>query len=174
MESIDVWLFYAVNRGMSNPLFDVVMPVVTSTKTWYPIYALGILYLLWRGGKAGRWCAGALLLSIAVTDPLGTHVLKEAFQRLRPYQALGDVIQLVGSGGGSFPSNHAMNNASAALILSSYYRRLTWLWWSLAGLIAFTRVYCGVHYPSDVVGGAAIGAMIGWGLSSVVRRVAKL
>ena len=50
MESLDVWLFYAINHGWSNPILDVVMPVVTSSKTWLPIYAALIAVLLWRGG----------------------------------------------------------------------------------------------------------------------------
>lgn len=174
MESLDVWLFYAINRGWSHPVLDVVMPFVTSSKTWLPVYVVLIAGLLWRGGTRGRWCAATLLVSIALTDPLSTHLLKETIQRLRPYEVLGDVIKLVGSGGGSFPSNHALNNASAAVILSAYYRRFTWLWWTLAAVIGLTRVYCGVHYPSDVLGGLAIGALAGWGLSKAGTRFAGL
>ncbi|MBU3741038.1 MAG: phosphatase PAP2 family protein [Candidatus Kapabacteria bacterium] len=173
METLDIWLFYAINHGLSNELFDTVMPVLTSSRLWLPCYIAGILLLLWRGGTRGRWCAATLLVSIALTDPLSTHLLKETIQRIRPYEALGDVIKLVGSGGGSFPSNHALNNASAAMILSSYYRRYTWLWWTIAGIIGFTRVYCGVHYPSDVVGGLAIGTLAGYGLSKLSGRFAK-
>lgn len=161
---VDVWLFYAVNHGWSNPVFDAIMPVITNSRYWLPVYILGCLYLVVRQGGKGRWCTVTLVGTVVLLDQASAHFLKEAIGRLRPYDALGDVIQLVGSGGGSFPSNHAMNNAAAAVILSAFYPSLRPLWWSIAVVMAFSRVYCGVHYPSDVLGGMALGALVGWGV----------
>jgi undecaprenyl-diphosphatase len=160
MEAADVWLFYAINHGWSNAVLDTVMPFVTSTSTWRPIYALAILLLLWRGKRYGRICAVTLLVSVSLTDPLSNHFLKETIQR-------------VGSGGGSFPSNHALNNAAAAMICTLFYRRLAWLWWSVTILIGVSRVYVGVHYPSDVLGGLAIGAIAGLILGLLAKKLAS-
>lgn len=173
MEVVDIWLFYAINHGWSNPVFDTVMPFITATSTWRPIYAIAILLLLWRGKRYGRICAVTLLVSVSLTDPLSNHFLKETIQRLRPYDALGDVYQLVGSGGGSFPSNHALNNAAAAMICTLFYPRLAWLWWSVTILIGISRVYVGVHYPSDVLGGLAIGAIAGLILGFLAKKLAS-
>ena len=86
--NVDVWLFYAVNLGWANPVFDAVMPVVTNTAYWRPIYVVALLLLLWKGGVRGRWAAVTLIIMVAAFDPLSTHLLKETIGRLRPYDAL--------------------------------------------------------------------------------------
>jgi undecaprenyl-diphosphatase len=170
---LDTWLFYAVNNGWSNPVFDVFFAAITNTAYWRPVYVLGIVVLVWRGGAGGRWCAGALLVVAAVVDPLSSALLKETIHRLRPFEVLGSVHQLVGTGGGSFPSNHALNNAAAANILTAYYPRWKWLWISLAALIGLSRIYCGVHWPTDVLGGFAIGVLVGGGLVMLARYLQR-
>lgn len=159
---LDVWLFYAINHGWQNPVFDVIMPVITSTTFWIPIYVVGIGALLIWGGKRGRWCAVVMVVAIATLDPLSHNLLKETINRPRPYLSLGYVHQLVGSGGGSFPSNHAMNNAALAVILSSFYPMRKYWWIAIALAVCVSRVYVGVHYASDVLGGALIGASAAW------------
>jgi undecaprenyl-diphosphatase len=68
---------------------------------------------------------------------------------------------LVHCGGGkSFPSSHAANNFGAATILTYFYRKIAWIFFSLAALVAFSRVYVGVHYPFDVLAGAILGMAI--------------
>lgn len=179
--SVDVWLFYAINHGLSNPVFDFIMPLITTTRWWYPLYVIGIGYLLVRGwqqrtsmdGKNLLWCAALLLVAVAVLDQASHRLLKEVISRPRPYLVLGDVYQLVGSGGGSFPSNHAMNNAAAAVILSWFFPLKRWIFWGIAITIAFSRVYCGVHYPSDILGGAIIGAGAGFMFLAVARRLMR-
>lgn len=173
-QQFDTVLFYAVNHGLSNSFFDTIMPVLTSTAVWRPIYAAAILWLLIFGKAEGRWCALGLVVAVALLDPLSTHLLKEPIGRLRPYDVLPDAHQLVGSGAGSFPSNHALNNAAAAVIASSFYPRLRWVFWSLVFLIAFSRVYVGVHWVSDVLGGAAIGTIAGVGILWLLRKIINL
>ena len=158
---IDVWLFYAVNHGWANPLLDAVMPVLTNTAYWRPVYAVALIFLIWKGGVRGRWAAGTLIITVSLLDPLSTHFLKETIGRLRPYDVLPDVHQLVSSGSGSFPSNHALNNAAAATVLSFYYPHQTWIWVIIALTVGLTRVYCGVHWPTDVLAGFGIGTLAG-------------
>ncbi|MCX6140805.1 MAG: phosphatase PAP2 family protein [Candidatus Kapabacteria bacterium] len=176
--NIDVWLFYAINHGFSNDVFDLLIPIITTTKWWYPVYTIGVgwlLFMSWRQrhtveGRRYLWCVALLLLSVAILDQASHRLLKEVIQRERPYQALGLVHQLVGSGGGSFPSNHAMNNAAVAVILSWFFPRTWVIFWAVAISIAFSRIYCGVHYPSDVLGGLVIGAIGGWAAIAIARR----
>lgn len=174
----DVWLFHAVNTGLANPVFDAVMPVITNSRYWLPIYILGIGALVVAGvrgrttaeGRRLLWCAGLLLVVAVVFDKASNVFLKELIQRPRPYVDLDAVRQLVGSGGGSFPSNHALNNAAAAAIIGSLYPRWAWLAAGVAFVIGFSRIYVGVHYPSDVLGGFAIGAIAGLGLVRLAQR----
>ncbi|MBU3677997.1 MAG: phosphatase PAP2 family protein [Candidatus Kapabacteria bacterium] len=175
--SWDIQTFLLINEHLSNGLFDMVMPIVTTTKYWLPIFVASLGLMVLRGYRArdadGRRlivCTAMLVLSVAMADQLSHRLLKETIQRPRPYLVLSEVHQLVGSGGGSFPSNHAMNSAIIAMILSAFFPRLRTWWWSYAVLIGFSRVYCGVHYPSDVLGGYVIGIL--WALLMIhgVRR----
>lgn len=167
----DVWVFEVVNHYLTTSLLDTVMVAVTTTRNWYLVWAIGLVWLVWRGGVRGRWCAGTLVLCIALLDPLSNHLLKETIDRLRPYEVLPHVRQLVGSGGGSFPSNHALNTTAAATVLSAYYPQRTIVFGAIAVLVAYSRVYCGVHWPSDVLGGMVLGLMLGGGLVLLTRRL---
>jgi undecaprenyl-diphosphatase len=175
--SWDIHTFLFINEHLSNALFDVVMPIVTTTKNWFPLFfvSLGVMALRGyrnrtEGGTRHLACVVMLILSVALADQISHRLLKETIQRPRPYLALSEVHQLVGSGGGSFPSNHAMNSAIIAVILSSFFPRLRMWWWGYAALIGFSRVYCGVHYPSDVLGGYVIGILWALLMLGAVRR----
>ena len=65
---IDLWLFHFINGSLSNPVFDEVMPVITNTALWRPIYVIGIIGLLWKGGVRGRWCAATLIVMAGDED----------------------------------------------------------------------------------------------------------
>jgi undecaprenyl-diphosphatase len=161
--NIDRALFYFCNHGLQNRLFDAVMPVVTDlNQHWYGLWFAALLWLLLlvRGGKAGRIAALLLVPTVTFTDQLNSFFLKNLIVRLRPCHTLPDVHLLVGCGGGhSFPSSHAVNTFAAALVLAYFLPRWTWAFFSFAIIVAFSRVYVGVHYPSDVLGGSIIGLL---------------
>ena len=173
----DQTLFHLINTGIANPLFDVVMPFITDVKHFIPVYILLIGFLLWKGGSEGRWAALLLLVSIGIADPLNSRVLKEQIARERPCRELSDVRLLVNCGGGkSFPSSHAVNNFAALVIFFWFFRRYAWIWFVFAALISFSRIYVGVHYPLDILGGALIGILIGAiviALFELIRRKGK-
>ena len=159
---LDLSTFYFINQTLSNGVFDVVMPAITNVKHFYPLYALLFIILLWKGGNRGRWCALFLVIAVAVADPISSRVLKEEIGRERPCRKLHDVHLLVNCGGGkSFPSSHAVNNFAGFIVFASFFSRFAWIWLIMAVSISFSRVYVGVHYPSDVLAGAVIGMIIG-------------
>jgi len=105
----------------------------------------------------------ALALAIAITDLICYRVVKKLVERPRPFQSEGlkqSVQQLAEASGNSFPSNHAANCFAAALILGWYFPRARYLFYSLAALVGYSRIYLGVHYPSDVLFGALLGLIV--------------
>lgn len=167
--SIDVAVFFFINHTMANPVLDVVMPFVTDLNKHKPVvYSVGIwiVYLLWQGGRRARITVGLLVITVIISDQLNSSVLKEIFDRVRPCRALEGVRMLVGCGGGlSFPSSHAANNFAAATVIGHWYPNQRWYWVGFASLVALSRPYVGVHYPSDILGGMVVGIIIGSGIS---------
>ncbi len=165
LSSLDLSLFYFGNRTLQNPLFDLVMPFITDLNkkpVAFVIAAILWLLLLVKGGKQGRMAALLLIPTIALGDQLNSSFLKHLFERLRPCHTLPDVHLLVSCGSGySFPSSHAVNNFAAALVLSYFERKWTWAFFTFAGTVAFSRVYVGAHYPSDILAGAVVGLIAG-------------
>jgi undecaprenyl-diphosphatase len=168
-------LFLFLNHVPQNPAFDAMLPFLTDLNR-KPI-GLVILGLLWvlllvRGGRPGRMAALLLIPTIALSDQLNSSLLKFIIERPRPCAELPDVHLLVGCGSGySFPSSHAVNNFAAAFVLSYFLSRWTWAFFSFAAVIGYSRIYVGVHYPSDVLAGSIIGVSLGFIMVVVFRQV---
>ncbi len=75
--------------------------------------------------------------------------------------------------GKSFPSSHAVNNFALAVLFSHYYRPWTWAFFTWAGLVAFSRVAVGVHFPLDAAGGALIGTLLAAGVIRLWRAIER-
>jgi undecaprenyl-diphosphatase len=141
---------------------DVLMLALSSVGQAGTVWIiLGAVATLEQPRRAGRlW---QLILAIALAYVLVDLVLKPAFARSRPFEALLDV-RVVGSWRPvtySFPSGHACSAFAGAWVLSLMWQRVAALVWALAALIAFSRIYIGVHYPLDVLAGALLGLGVG-------------
>jgi membrane-associated phospholipid phosphatase len=157
-QSLDIALFRFLNQALSNPVFDWLMPVLSGNKFFIPAVILLGFWLLWKGGARGRLFVFFLLLVIAVGDGVICNSLKHGIERLRPFNDITDAVVRIGRGGsGSMPSSHAANWFAATFVAYVFYRRSWRFMLPMAMLVAFSRVYNGVHYPSDVVVGAILG-----------------
>ncbi|MCX6139056.1 MAG: phosphatase PAP2 family protein [Ignavibacteriales bacterium] len=163
-QELDTALFFFVNHSLGNPLFDVIMPALTDLNKFRAVQVLLILGMgiaMIRGKRRARVVCLMLIVTIVCSDQLSSFAIKPIFSRLRPCWTLADVRTFVGCGSGySFPSSHAVNNFAAATVFAFYYRTYAAAFYLFAALIAFTRIYVGVHYPSDVLGGAVIGTCV--------------
>ena len=168
--SIDKAIFVFINQTLSNPIGDVLWPLITDfDKLWavrIPL-AFAWLLLLLKGGRAGRTVAIMIVPVIFLSDKLSSTFIKEWVSRPRPCHEIDGIpiMQqlhlLVNCGSGkSFPSSHAVNNFAYCTILSYYFRRWSWLFFTWASIVAVSRVAVGVHYPSDILGGAVIGSSL--------------
>ncbi len=167
---LDLAVFSFINSGLSNPIGDFLWPFITDYDRYLPVRI--VLVMVWlglmiKGGKRGRTVALLLVLVIVCSDQLSSFVIKPMVQRPRPchvvdgVQVVEHVHLLVHCGGGkSFPSSHAVNNVAVATLFAFFYRRWLWAFLSWAGIVALSRVAVGVHYPSDILGGAIIGACV--------------
>lgn len=172
LQLIDNSVFYFINGTLANPLTDALMPFITVERHWFIFYAIMWLYLMIAGGKKGRTVALLAILLVAVTDQASSHFLKDWFQRVRPCHVLPGVHLLVGcTDSFSFPSSHAVNNFAGAFFFSHFYPKMKYAFYTGAFLMAISRVFCGVHYPSDILGGAVIGILIAWGITVLWDKI---
>lgn len=159
---IDVWLFSLINHTLANSLFDLIMPWVTDLNHWKIPILLIWLALIVFGKKTGRLVAVLIIFTILLSDQTSSFVIKPLVGRIRPCNALADVRLLVSCPGSfSFPSSHAVNIFATATLFSYFYQRYCYFFYGFASLIAYSRVYVGVHYPFDVIAGAFWGMCCG-------------
>jgi undecaprenyl-diphosphatase len=170
--SFDLAIFYLFNHTISTGFLDKFFSIITDVNKWYIAYLILIGIAFFKGGLRGKIAVISLIILIITTDQTGYRLLKELFERVRPCNALLDVITPIGCAGGfSFPSNHALNNFAGAVFLLRLYPQYRWIFLITATLVSISRIYLGVHYPSDVLGGAMIGAAFGYFFSIIALKI---
>jgi membrane-associated phospholipid phosphatase len=171
-------LFLVLNGKLANPVFDQAMPFLSGNKYFLPALLVGGLIFLWKGRLRAVVCTLMLAVILPLGDGYVCRPMKEAVGRPRPFWTVPETRLLAGrSGSGSFPSSHAANWFAAAMIGFIYFRRSVWITVTLGSLVSFSRVYNGAHYPTDVLGGAILGAGYAaagvWGLDALWRWVGR-
>ncbi len=162
---LDVSLFRFINLTLQTGWLDAVMPFFDSKKNLIVLAVPVVALLLIKGGTRGRIFVTMLVLSVAMTDGVICREIKSSVGRLRPFKVMPDAHKLVRSSGyGSMPSSHTANWFAGVAVAFIFWRRSLWLMLPLAMLVGFGRIYCGVHYPGDVIAGALIGAITGFGM----------
>ncbi|MGA2541557.1 MAG: glycosyltransferase family 39 protein [Verrucomicrobiota bacterium] len=162
LQSGDDALFRFINHTLRNGVLDALMPLASDTPGFVPVVILALVALIWKGGARGRLCAAMLVLGLCAGDWVIADAMKHGVARLRPFNRFPDAHVLVGkSASFSMPSSHALNWFLAAIIVFIFYRKSIYYMLPLAVIVSFSRIYNGVHYPSDVLAGAVIGAGCG-------------
>jgi len=174
LQSWDISLFLLINGQGQNGFLDWFMPFMTDLNNFRYVLPVLAAWLLVREKKAGIVFLIFLGLTLAITDPFSSRLLKEWSGRIRPCHVLAEVRLLTDCNTSySFPSSHAVNIFAAAFFLSRAFKKLSPLFFGIAGIVGFSRSYMGIHYPFDVIGGAAIGMLIAWPMRRLKDQVVK-
>ncbi len=150
----------AMARTLSSPAFGAACAVLLALALWVR-----------RPDGRWRWVA-ALALALALTDGVGSQVLRPLLPRMRPAYALPEgTVRFIAPAAnvGSVPSLHAANFFAMALVGSLGIPRLAPLLYLVAVGVAWSRMYVGVHWPGDVLAGAAWGSLWAYACVTLFR-----
>ncbi|MCS6819726.1 MAG: phosphatase PAP2 family protein [Chitinophagales bacterium] len=177
LEALDLKIFFWIHHNLAQTWLDKICLVLRNKWVWFPVY-IGIAWIVFRIFKEKGWIiiVSALLLVVS-TDQLSSSLIKPFFGRLRPCndpELFKQIRFLLPCGSGfSFVSSHAANHFGLSTFLSFIFKNIKtsavlFIW---AGAIAFSQVYVGLHYPSDVLCGAMVGFFLGWLFALLCRKI---
>ncbi len=174
---LDLFLFKIINQRFSNQVFDFIFPNITDLhkNKFFIIALMTILYFLFKQKYSKKYSFYALLiliLSLAFSDGTGNLLFKQTFQRPRPAEnSATNAIVRSPFGGYSMISNHAANTFNIAFYVGSIYPPSQIYFYTFAGLVAFSRIYNGVHYPLDIIIGALYGVLCSWLFTRFFKKI---
>lgn len=168
---MDENLLLLLNQSLATPWLDIFFSWISQHLLFStPLLFAVLAFFIWRFGKDGIkfWLLTILLISLG--DQLGA-LFKSLAGQARPCASLGDVVRQVDTvfrincsrNLNGMPSNHALNFFLFAVFTGYVLRWRSWLWGFgvLAALVAVSRVYLGVHYPSQILVGTMLGGSLG-------------
>ncbi|MCX6237375.1 MAG: phosphatase PAP2 family protein [Bacteroidia bacterium] len=173
LKSWDKDLFLFLN-GIHSPLWDYSMTLFTLTPIWILFYGTILFIIGKKYGKKSLFIFVSVILLILFADQF-SNLLKHTVQRLRPSNdpAFSQLVHVFFRKGGlyGFVSAHAANTFAIATFTSLLFRNRRYTAFILpwAMMIAYTRVYLGVHYPGDILGGALLGVGVGIGIFKLLN-----
>lgn len=153
-------LTYLIANRMSHRRLDGFMILVSNPYQWLLpalTIAMVLIYINWESGLTALLLGG---LGAGIADSLNSRFIKRYTNRIRPGKQYADIRSLgtMNNGKKSFPSNHASNTMAFALSFGLVFPVAMWMLIPLSVLVGYSRIYCGAHFPLDVVAGWIHGA----------------
>lgn len=164
----DIQVLFFIEQHMRTPLLDAAMVCFSTIGNVGILWIVIGLLLLVR--KRSRRIGIMLLTTLAFNAILGEGIIKNLFHRPRPFDAFPDITMIISRASTySFPSGHTASSFASAYVLAKYYKKYAVIWWLVAGLIGFSRMYLFQHYPTDVLGGIVLGLFSAWFVTNVLE-----
>jgi undecaprenyl-diphosphatase len=174
LQAIDEYFFYLVNHGLAWSVLDAVMPIVTHKFFGFTVFGAVGIYLIVRYRIEGLIAFAVAAAAVALSDAVGYRVLKPLIGRERPCVELTDVRLLVSmTTAYAMPSLHAANAFAFTTAIHRYFPATGPVLFPIAVLIAFSRIYVGVHWPGDILVGIVFGAVCAAVCAFVEDRVSR-
>ena len=167
---LDESILFFIQEYLKNPVMDRLMVFLTSLGNAGFLWIFIAFLLLCQ--KRYQKCGISLICAISLSIFLGDEILKPLVGRLRPNVRFPEIPLLIGSiHSRSFSSGHTMVAFASAAVISSYYKFAGALAYVAAALIAYSRLYLFVHYPTDVLGGIILGSVIAYLIVYAINRL---
>lgn len=166
---LELPILFWIRKHLTNPFLDTVMPYITSLADHGEFWILLALILVCF--KKTRKAGVAMGIAMVCGYLIGNMGLKNLFARTRPYDMVEVELLVAKLHDFSFPSGHTLVSFEAATALWYYHRKWGIAAFVLAALIAYSRLYLFVHYPTDVLAGAVLGIGIGLAACYVTNRL---
>jgi len=176
MVELDQNIFLFLN-SLHSPFFDTVMWILSLKTVWIPLYLAIIWMVINKYGK-GAWTPLLLIPLLVLIDDQGSSFLKNLTERPRPCHepALAGMVHTVNGycpGMYGFVSGHAANSFGVAAFTAPLLKKRWYSWFIFiwAALVSYSRLYLGVHYPGDIIGGVILGLIAGFGLAWAAKEI---
>jgi undecaprenyl-diphosphatase len=169
LHALDVSVFDRV-AGFRAPALDRVLPPLSEAASYARLWIAISLLLAARGGGQRRRTVIAAMAAVAATSAVANIAMKLTVRRRRPDRDVPEMRRLKQPGSSSFPSGHAASAAAFSGVIGGEIPQARLPVNALAATVAFSRVYTGVHYPSDVLAGWVLGKFVAAAARRLLQR----
>ncbi|OAA92848.1 phosphatase PAP2 family protein [Clostridium coskatii] len=158
IDMFDNYILFSIKKYVQNKYLDMLMPIVTDMGNLGIVWIIIAIILILD--KPYRMVGNVVILTLIVSTITGEGIVKHIVRRTRPCNQQNSLNLLISKPiSYSFPSGHTLSSFAAAEVLSMYFTEYKLIFIGIAFLIALSRMYLYVHYPTDVIAGVILGIL---------------